>query len=168
MIKVTKVIIAAAGAAVMDSNCIADRAESLFKDGYNCAQSVFAAFHDQLGIEQDTALKIASSFGGGMGRLREVCGALTGLFMASGMKYGYLDPDDLEGKTRQYQLVQDFAKRFCDEYHSILCRDLLQLDEKISDPTPEVRTAAYYQRRPCAEYVRFAAGLLENMESCEP
>ena len=146
----------------------ADYAETLFKQGYNCAQSVFAAFHDELGIEQDKALKIASSFGGGMGRLREVCGALTGLFMAAGMKYGYMDPDDLDGKARQYQRVQDFAQQFSDEYRSILCRDLLQLDEKISDPTPEIRTAAYYQRRPCAEYVRFAAGLLEQMENSEP
>lgn len=146
----------------------ADYAEALFKQGYNCAQSVFAAFHDELGIEQDIALKIASSFGGGMGRLREVCGALTGLFMAAGMKYGYMDPNDLDGKTRQYQLVQDYAKRFSDEYRSILCRDLLQLDEKISDPTPEIRTAAYYQRRPCAEYVRFAASLLEQMNNSEP
>ncbi len=146
----------------------ADYAEALFKQGYNCAQSVFAAFHDELGIEQDMALKIASSFGGGMGRLREVCGALTGLFMAAGLKYGYRDSDDLDGKTSQYQLVQDFAQRFNDEYHSILCRDLLQLDEKTSDPTPEIRTAAYYQRRPCAEYVRFAASLLEQMGNSEP
>jgi C_GCAxxG_C_C family probable redox protein len=145
----------------------ADYAEALFKQGFNCAQSVFAAFHDDLGIEQDIALRIASSFGGGMGRLREVCGALTGLFMAAGIKYGYLDPNDLDGKTRHYQLVQDFAQRFSDEYHSILCRDLLQLDEKISEPTPEVRTAAYYHRRPCAEYVRFAAGLLEKMPQLE-
>ena len=145
----------------------ADYAEILFRQGYNCAQSVFAAYHDELGIEQDIALKIASSFGGGMGRLREVCGALTGLFMAAGMKYGYTNPDDLDGKARQYQLVQDFAQRFNDEYNSILCRDLLQLDEKVSEPTPEIRTDAYYQRRPCAEYVRFAASLLEQMVNNE-
>ena len=146
----------------------ADHAEALFKQGYNCAQSVFAAFHDELGLDQDTALKIASSFGGGMGRLREVCGALTGLFMAAGLKYGYADPEDLDGKTIHYQLIQDFARRFSDEYHSILCRDLLQLDEKVSDPQPEARTEAYYQRRPCAEYVRFAASLLEKMMNDGP
>jgi C_GCAxxG_C_C family probable redox protein len=146
----------------------ADCAEALFKEGYNCAQAVLASFYDELGLDQDLALRIASSFGGGMGRLREVCGALTGLFMAAGIKYGFNDPHDLDGKSSHYQLVQHFAQSFKDEYHSILCRDLLKLDEIASDPTPEVRTAAYYQKRPCAEYVRFAASLLERMENGEP
>jgi len=87
----------------------ADYAEALFKEGYNCAQSVFASYHTELGIEQDVAMKIASSFGGGMGRLREVCGALTGLFMAAGIKYGYTDPQDQDGKAKHYQLIQDLA-----------------------------------------------------------
>lgn len=140
----------------------ADRAEAFFKDGYNCAQSVFAAFQDELGLDIDTALKIASSFGGGMGRLREVCGALTGLFMVAGIKYGYSDPEDQGSKSEHYQLIQNLAIRFKDQYGSIICRDLLQLDEQTSDPTPEIRTEQYYQRRPCIEYVRMAASLLND------
>lgn len=142
----------------------AARAEKLFREGYNCAQSVFASLQDEMDIDRDAALRIASSFGGGMGRLREVCGALTGLFMAVGIQYGYSDPHDHEAKTKHYQLVQELARRFKDQYGSILCRDLLQLTEQVSDPTPEVRTEAYYQRRPCIEYVRFAASLLDELD----
>lgn len=138
-------------------------AETLFREGYNCAQSVFAAYQDELGIDFDTALKISSSFGGGMGRLREVCGAMTGLFMVAGIKYGYADPDDAGGKAAHYQLIQNLASRFRERYGSIICRDLLQLEEQVSDPTPEIRTEQYYQKRPCAEYVRFAAGLLDRI-----
>jgi len=147
----------------MDSR--GDQADKLFRDGYNCSQAVFAAVHEELGIDQETALKIASSFGGGMGRLREVCGALTGLFMAVGIKYGYSDPSDPELKTRHYQLVQDLAAQFKDEFGSIICRDLLELQEQVSDPTPEPRTEAYYKSRPCAAYVRFAASLMDQLES---
>ena len=86
------------------------QAEALFNSGYNCAQSVIGAFHGELGIDFDTSVKLASSFGGGMGRLREVCGALTGLFMVVGLKNGYLDPDDHEAKTAHYQMVQDLAR----------------------------------------------------------
>ncbi len=138
-----------------------DRAEILFNSGFNCAQSVVGAFDHEPDFDLETAFRLASSFGGGMGRLREVCGALTGLFMVIGLKYGYSDPGDHEAKTKHYQLVQELAMKFKERYGSILCRDLLQLDEQVSDPTPEVRTDAYYQRRPCAEYVRFAASLLD-------
>jgi len=141
----------------------AENAEALFCQGYNCAQSVFAAFHNDMGIDRETALRMMSSFGGGMGRLREVCGALTGLFAAIGILYGYSDPDDHDSKTSHYQLVQELAKRFKDEFGSILCRDLLQLEETISDPTPEIRTPAYYEKRPCAEYVHFGASLLDSL-----
>lgn len=141
-----------------------DQAEVLFKAGYNCAQSVLGAFAGELGIDFDTSMKIASSFGGGMGRLREVCGALTGLFMVVGLKNGYLDPNDHEAKTAHYQLVQNLARQFREQYGSILCRDLLQLEEQVSAPAPEIRTEGYYQRRPCAEYVRFAASLLDDIE----
>lgn len=143
----------------------ADRAEDLFKTGYNCAQSLFASVHDELSIDRDLALRMASSFGGGMGRLREVCGALTGLFMVVGIRYGYIGSDDQEGKTRHYELIQELAGRFKDQFGSILCRDLLELDEQVSEPTPEVRTEAYYQRRPCVMYIRFAAGLLDELEN---
>jgi len=139
-----------------------ERAEALFKEGYNCAQAVFAAYHDAIGLDFETAVKLASSFGGGMGRLREVCGALTGIFMIAGLKYGYTDPQDLEAKKAHYQRIQDLAKRFREEYGSILCRDIVPPESASTDPTPEPRTEAYYQRRSCADYVRFAAGLLDE------
>lgn len=142
--------------------CYADQAEALFKEGFNCSQAVFAAYHEELGLDRETALKLASSFGGGMGRLREVCGALTGLFMVAGLKYGYADPADQDSKAAHYQLIQDLAARFKEQYGSLLCRDLLQLEELVSDPTPEIRTEQYYRQRPCVEYVRFAAGLLQD------
>jgi C_GCAxxG_C_C family probable redox protein len=140
-----------------------NQAETLFNSGCNCAQSVFLACTDERGIDQDLAMKLASSFGGGMGRLREVCGALTGLFMAVGVQYGSDDPSDQEAKTLLYQLIQDLAGQFRREFGSLLCRDLLQLNEPVSDPTPELRTPDYYARRPCAEYVRFAAGLMDQL-----
>lgn len=142
-----------------------NNAQSLFFEGHNCAQSVFAAFHDTLGLDRETSLRMMSSFGGGMGRLREVCGVLSGIFTVIGILYGYSDPEDQESKARHYQLVQDLAKRFKDEFGSITCRDLLQLDESVSDPTPEPRTESYYQKRPCVEYVCFGAGLLEELIS---
>ena len=142
-------------------NTHSDRAEALFKSGYNCAQSLVGAFEGEIGIDFETSMRLASSFGGGMGRLREVCGALTGLFMVVGLQSGYSDPQDHEAKTRHYQLVQDLAARFRDRYGTILCRDLLELEETISEPIPEKRTEAYYQRRPCAEYIRFVASLLD-------
>jgi C_GCAxxG_C_C family probable redox protein len=148
----------------VEMNSQAENAEKLFSQGYNCAQSVFLAFHDEMeGIDREAALRIMSSFGGGLGRLREVCGALTGLFAAVGILYGYSDPDDREGKAGHYRLIQELGKRFKDEFGSILCRDLLDLEETVSDPTPEPRTQAYYQTRPCAEYIRFGAALLESL-----
>ena len=88
-----------------------ERAEEFFRQGYNCAQSVLLAFGDITGLEDETALKLSSSFGGGLGRLREVCGAVSGACMALGMIKGYTDPDDREAKKAQYRLVQDFAER---------------------------------------------------------
>ena len=143
----------------------AERAESYFKEGCNCAQAVFAACLDEQDLDQKTAIKIAAPFGGGMGRLREVCGALTGLFMAAGLKVGYTDLKDREAKTAHYQLIQNLGLRFKEEYGSLLCRDLLMLDEQVSDPQPEARTEAYYAKRPCAEYVRYAASLFDQLEA---
>jgi C_GCAxxG_C_C family probable redox protein len=148
----------------VEMNFRAENAEKLFCQGYNCAQAVFWAFHDVTeGLNQETALRMMSSFGGGMGRLREVCGALTGLFAAVGILYGYSDPDDRESKAEHYRLIQELANRFKDEFGSILCRDLLDLEETTSDPIPDPRTQAYYQTRPCAGYIRFGAALLESL-----
>ena len=142
----------------------ADLAVECFEQGYNCAQAVVAASAGDMGMEQEQILRLASSFGGGMGRLREVCGAMTGLFMVAGARYGYSDIDDKEAKTRHYQLIQDLAAQFREQFGSIICRDLLLPDDAGTDPTPSDRTQEYYQRRPCADYVRFAAALLDKLE----
>ena len=140
----------------------ADKAYELFKEGYNCAQAVLGAFADELGLDTETAMKISSSFGGGMSRLREVCGAVSGMFMVTGLKYGYSMPDEKEGKADLYKLNQDLAKKFEDINGSIICRELLALGTKSDEPTPENRTEQYYKKRPCAELVAEAANILEE------
>jgi len=137
-------------------------AKELFKKGYNCSQSVFAAFCDETGLDLETALKIASSFGGGMGRLREVCGAVTGMFMVAGMIYGYSDPLDKAAKIEHYKLIQSMGKKFKYENGSIICRELLGLSVKSDTPIPEDRTEEYYKKRPCAELVEQAAIILDE------
>lgn len=139
-----------------------DLARELFNKGYNCSQSVFAAFCDETGLSNDTALKIASSFGGGMGRLREVCGAVTGMFMVVGTKYGYTDASDERAKTEHYRLIQDLAKQFEKENGSIICRELLGISIKHDIPIPEARNENYYKSRPCAELVEQAARILDE------
>jgi C_GCAxxG_C_C family probable redox protein len=139
-----------------------DCAKDLFKKGYNCSQAVFAAFCDETGLDLEDALKISSSFGGGMGRLREVCGAVTGMFMVAGMKYGYADPADQSKKYEHYALIQTMAKKFEEENGSIICRELLGLTLKHDLPLPEKRTESYYKKRPCAEFVAYAAQILDE------
>lgn len=146
---------------------IADRtheelAKNLFHEGYNCAQAVFAAFCEEMKLDRELALKLSSSFGGGMGRLREVCGAVSGMFMVAGVLYGYDDPKDQKGKTEHYQRIQELAKEFQESNKSIICRELLGLKEKSHNPTPELRTEEYYKKRPCIELVGDAAKIIEN------
>lgn len=138
------------------------KARELFEKGYNCSQSVFAAFCDETGLDTKTAVKIASSFGGGMGRLREVCGAVTGMFMVLGMKYGYTDPFDKKAKTEHYKLIQALAKQFEKENGSIICRELLGIQVKNDIPVPDDRNENYYRKRPCAELVERAARILDE------
>ncbi len=137
------------------------RAMELFEQGYNCAQATLGAFCEDAGLPFETAIKLASSMGGGMGRLREVCGALSGTFLAAGMMYGYTDPQAAEEKAEHYTRIQELAREFREESGSILCRELLALPEGPDDPTPEKRTEGYYRRRPCAQLVGLAADLLE-------
>ena len=138
------------------------RAADLFHQGYNCAQSVFAAFCDDLGIDMETALKLAAPFGGGMGRMREVCGAVSGMFLVAGLEYGYTDPKAFGAKADHYQLIQELAQKFREENHSIICRELLGLGAGSDCPVPEKRTSEYYRKRPCAELVACAAGIMEQ------
>lgn len=137
-------------------------AEDLFLQGYNCSQSVLAAFSDEIGMDRETALKLSSSFGGGMGRLREVCGAVSAMFMIAGMKYGYSNPKDSTAKAEHYKLIQRLAEKFKEENGHIVCRELLGVPKGPDSPVPEVRTQSYYKKRPCAELVRSAAKIMED------
>ena len=139
-----------------------EKAMEKFLEGYNCSQSVVFAFEDCLTIDVDTALKMASPYGGGMGRLREVCGSVSGMFMVLGFLKGYDDPKDSEGKKQLYTHVQELARRFEEENGSIVCRDLLGLSVKKEDATPSPRDDSYYKKRPCKELVGSAAEILEE------
>lgn len=139
-----------------------ERAMELFKQGYNCSQSVFVAFAEECNIDFETALKLSSSFGGGMARLREVCGAVSGMFMVAGMKYGYTDPKDSTAKTEHYKRIQELAAEFKEKNRSIVCRELLGLSVQSEIYIPEERTAEYYKKRPCAELVGDAAEIIDK------
>ena len=162
-------------------NTKGEEAKKCFECGYNCSQAVFCTFCKELGIDKETALKIASSFGGGMGRMREVCGTVSAMLMVLGILYGY-DADapnaDVE-KTAHYARVQEIAGRFREEMGSIICREILanhvkrleaemaERDEQISamlsdSATPTPRSAEYYKKRPCAEIAASAARLLDT------
>lgn len=144
------------------------RAKELFLSGYNCAQSVFLAFRDLTTLDEQTAAIVASSFGGGMGRLREVCGAVSGMSLVAGFLYPNFDPNNALSKKENYAAVQELAERFRQENGFIVCRDLLGLAQQKDDPTPSPRTESYYKRRPCAEYVAIAVRIVaEKINSME-
>lgn len=137
-------------------------AENYFSEGYNCSQAVVLAFSDILEIDKKSLVKLSSSFGGGMGRLREVCGAVSGMFIVSGLLFGYDDPKAAGEKALHYEKIQTLAKRFEKINGSIVCRTLLNLDVKSEGPVPEARTEQYYKKRPCRELVGIAAEILED------
>lgn len=138
-----------------------EKAKELFENGYNCAQAVFCAFEDVTGMEHETALKFSAGFGGGMGRLREVCGAVSGMTMVLSCVFAG-DPNDNQKKKELYSLIQQAAGDFKAENGSYICRELLGLSEKVSDPNPEARTKEYYKKRPCSELVECAAKITEK------
>ncbi|MBR6164169.1 C_GCAxxG_C_C family protein [bacterium] len=170
----------------------ADRAKELFEQGYNCAQATLGAFSDLIGLDFDLAMKLSSSFGGGMGKLREVCGAVSAMFMVAGVLKGYSSPETGEIKAQHYKLIQELAKKFKEENGSIICAELLGLDkngnkkdechpELVSEsqgstltPTlslgegeqysyiPSERTEQYYKTRPCSMLVYSAARIIEE------
>ena len=143
-----------------------ERAAALFLEGYNCAQAVAVAFSDVTGLSPEFSSKMASSFGGGLGRLREVCGAVSGMAMVAGLLYGYDGPETGPEKMAHYQRVQELAGRFREENGSIVCRDILK--NPPSDPAPSPRTAEYYAQRPCARMVYTAAKILEEYIEAHP
>lgn len=137
-----------------------EKAVELFVEGYNCAQAVLLAFSDMTGLEDSFAAKMISSFGGGIGRLREVCGAVSGMAAVAGILYGYDSPTDDTAKMKHYELVQQLAAAFRQQAGSIICRELLE--NPSSDPAPSPRTAQYYAERPCARLVYLAASVLDD------
>ena len=142
-----------------------ERAKALFKQGFNCSQAVCAACADIYGIDEQTALRIAASFGGGIGRMRQTCGAACGMFILAGLENGSATPGDAEGKKQNYTLVQDLAAKFKQENGSLICAELLGIAPKPQDPTPEARTETYYQKRPCVEMVANAVRIyLEELK----
>lgn len=141
-------------------------AAELFLKGYNCAQAVTMAFSDLLELEEAYCAKMASSFGGGMGRLREVCGAVSGMLLVAGLLYGYNSFDDDEKKKAHYTLVQELAGDFRDKVGSIVCRDILK--DPPSDPAPSPRTAEYYAQRPCVRMVMLATEIMEDYIAAHP
>ena len=141
-----------------------EQARKKFVDGRNCCQAVFATFAPELGVDEATALRIASSFGGGIGRLREVCGAFSGLCMVAGLLRGYADGETSEEKAAHYALIQELAEKFKKEHGSLVCREILQLSKDApTPPTPEARTTKYYSNRPCERCVGTAARLCEEL-----
>lgn len=139
-----------------------EKAVSLFTQGCNCAQAVFAAFSDVTGMDEELAKRLSSSFGGGMGRMREVCGTCSAMFMVAGILYGEGTELDDKLKAEHYKRIQYLADEFRKEHDTIICRDLLKGLAVTSEPTPEKRTEQYYKVRPCAKFVKTAAEILDR------
>lgn len=133
-----------------------------FLAGYNCTQAVTLAFADLFEMDERTLLRMSSSFGGGMGRLREVCGTVSGMFLIAGLLYGYDDPKAFDEKAEHYGRIQELARRFKACQGSIVCRELLGLSGGADSPVPERRTQEYYKKRPCGQLAGLAAAILEH------
>ncbi len=149
----------------MTSEERAQAARANFLEGYNCAQSVGVAFCDvfaEHGIDKKTVARLCAPFGGGMGRLREVCGTVSAMLMVVGVVEGYDDPQAFEAKAELYEHVQQLANAFREENGSIVCRELLDLPEGPDVPTPEKRSEQYYHKRPCAELCACSARILQD------
>ena len=143
-------------------------AVKLFNSGYNCAQSIVGAFSDILGLSLEQAVRLASSFGGGISRMREVCGTVSGMAIIIGILYGYSDPTDDTGKKWQYSLVQSLTNKFKAEYGTVNCRELLGELGKDTTPNPTPRTPEYYCKRPCGRFIYTMAEIIEDYVTANP
>lgn len=140
-----------------------DIAKQNFMNGYNCSQAVLLAFCEDFGLEKETALKISEPFGGGMGRMREVCGTVTGMFMVIGLAMGNDNSKDNTTKKNVYKSVQELAEKFKEDNGSIICRELLGFQKNNKESyVPSERTTEYYKKRPCPELCKYAADILED------
>lgn len=137
-------------------------AYNYFCQGYNCSQAIAAAFAPEMGLDAETAARLMSGFGGGMGRMREVCGTFSGIVAVVSQLYGYSDPKEQKGKTELYKKIQALAEKFRADNGSIICRELLGLSAPEGSPVPEARTSEYYKKRPCPELCRYAADILDE------
>lgn len=140
-----------------------ERAQQYFKAGYNCAQAVVMAFDDVMQMSPEELARLAAPFGGGMGRMREVCGTVSGMAFLAGAIKPSADPSNLEERKNNYALVQTFAQKFREENGDIVCRRLLGLEpavERTETAMPSERTQEYYRKRPCSEYVGCAARIV--------
>jgi C_GCAxxG_C_C family probable redox protein len=137
-----------------------ERALQNFENGYNCSQAVFMAYSDIYGLDSEMAARLSTSFGGGMGRLREVCGAVSGMFLVLGLHYPATDVTDKNAKTINYEAVQRTAKEFQKEMGSYICADLLKIKRQPEEATPSERNARYYALRPCNRCVAMAAEIV--------
>lgn len=144
----------------MNKNKYVEKAVDNFINGFNCSQAVLLAFKDDLELDENTLAMISSSFGGGMGRLREVCGAVSAMFMVAGLKYGYSDPKCTNEKKDHYKTIQLLAENFKKENGTIICRDLLEGLNTDNGNVPSERTEQYYKTRPCAKFVADAAAIM--------
>lgn len=141
-----------------------DRAVSSLKEGFNCAQSVLSTYSKLFGLDRELALKIAQAFGGGMARMGQTCGAVTGAFMVIGLKHGKLRAEDDEAKEKTYEIVREFVKRFKSLHGSIMCKDLLGYDLNIPEELKEVEEKQIWDDR-CPEFVKSGVEILEKLLS---
>ncbi len=140
-----------------------EQAVATFEAGYTCAQSVFVTYADLFGMDRETALKLSSPMGGGIGRMREVCGAVSAMALLAGLKEGNTDPTDEAGKENIYLLTRKMAEKFREQHETILCRELLGIDGMEESAKPSPRTPQYYQERPCSRVIATAAKIIEEM-----
>ena len=147
--------------AMQTKTTYAEQAAEFFSQGYNCCQSVFLAFAGHYGIDRETALKLSCSFGGGMGRMRQVCGAVSGMALICGLETGNTDSGDRQAKTKNYEIMRRLASVFREKNGSIVCGELLGLSDQ-EKRKESARTEEYYKKRPCKELVRCAAEILEE------
>ncbi len=139
-----------------------EKAREIFLKGYNCSQAVVAAFSDVTGLDFETSLKVSSSFGAGMGKMRSVCGAVTGMFIVAGLLWGNTE-SDTASKEKHYTLIQQTAQRFKDKYNTLDCAVLLQNLKTNTSPRPDERTEEYYKARPCVRFVESACDILDDI-----
>ncbi|MBN2787215.1 MAG: C_GCAxxG_C_C family protein [Paludibacteraceae bacterium] len=137
-----------------------NRAVAYFMEGYNCSQSVFMTYTDFVGVDIELAKKLSAPFGGGMGRMGEVCGACSSMFLIAGIKYPFVNPNNHEAKIKTYEIVQHLANQFKQEFGTIICAELLNIEQMFQDSTPSDSNSKFYAERPCARFVAKATEII--------